>query len=255
VAALLLRLGIVARIRRIVQRTARPLYTVDVSGAEFQRRFLDLVGAFGPRVAASRQLSVRLQALTPNPNADTIPREVFHIVKDAMARHGMSQRAMAFARGTAYGGTSHFRFAPSRSVLGTYAEILDDRELRAFATNDLFWDRVVAVSPGGTEEVFDLTVPGPACWLADGIVSHNSGAIEQDADVIAFVFREAVYNKDLPPDEQGNAEIIVAKQRNGPTDTVPVTFLAQYMQFTDRALPGDEDYAFGAAGDFDIPEP
>ena len=46
----------------------------------------------------------------------------------------------------------------------------------------MFWDRVVAIEPAGEEEVFDLTVPGPEIWLADGIVSHNSGAIEQDAD-------------------------------------------------------------------------
>ena len=84
---------------------------------------------------------------------------------------------------------------------------------------------------------------------------RESGAIEQDADVIAFVFREAVYNKELSPEEQGNAEIIVAKQRNGPTDTVHVTFLSQYMLFVDRALPGDENYAFDSPAQFDIPEP
>jgi replicative DNA helicase len=114
-----------------------------------------------------------------------------------------------------------------------YAELLQDEALRAEATSDLFWDRVVEISPGGEEEVFDLTVPGPSCWLADGLVSHNSGAIEQDADLVMFIYRDEVYNRDSQ--DKGTAEIIVGKQRNGPIGECKMAFIQTYTRFADLA--------------------
>jgi replicative DNA helicase len=156
-------------------------------------------------------------------------------VKQMMRVRGISQRRMVALRGTAYGGTSHFRFAPSRELVRQYAELLDDAELRAAASSDLFWDRVVSIEPAGEEQVYDLTVPGPASWLADGIVSHNSGALEQDADVILFLYRQSQYKEDLPPEERNIAEVIIGKQRNGPVGTVKVVFLPQYARFENVA--------------------
>src|SRR5664280_2354561 len=67
---------------------------------------------------------------------------------------------------------------------------------------------------------------------------RESGSIEQDADVVAFIFREEVYKKD-DPDLDGIAELIVAKQRNGPTDTIKMAFIKRYTRFENLAKEGD----------------
>ena len=233
VAALLLRFGIVARIGTTVCG-AGSISNVQVSGGADQRAFLEHVGAYGSRIPQALKLGATMPAQT-NSNVDTLPTEVWGEVRTAMAAGAITTREMSSRRGTAYGGTSHFGFAPSRAMVASYAGILDSEKLSIAAESDLFWDRIVALEEAGEEEVFDLTVPGPANWLADGLVTHNSGAIEQDADLVMFIFREEYYNREST--RPGEADIIIAKHRNGPVGEITLTFQSQFPKFMNYAPP------------------
>jgi replicative DNA helicase len=122
------------------------------------------------------------------------------------------------------------------------AALLEDPPLRKLAGSDVFWDTIVAIEPRGEKHVFDATVPGTHNFIANGIFAHNS--IEQDADVVMFVYREIMYNREAA--EPGKAHIIIAKQRNGPTADVELTFLRECTKFVPYSpmLPGEAEPGF-----------
>jgi replicative DNA helicase len=146
---------------------------------------------------------------------DTLPAPVWSRVRRVLA----DQRTPALAAAP----------APLARVAAELAA--GGLELRA--TNDVLWDEVVAVDPDGVEEVFDATVVGTHNFLADGVSVHNS--IEQDADMVILLHREDAYEKESP--RAGEADFIVAKHRNGPTDTITVAFQGHYSRFVDMS-PG-----------------
>lgn len=123
---------------------------------------------------------------------------------------------------------------PERTRMATMAEKTGDVILRRWATSDLLWEQIRECVPAGDVEVFDLRVPDTGCFIANGIVTHNSGALEQDADVAILLFREEMYR--ATEENRGIAEAIVAKQRSGATGVVKLYFAREYAWFTDLAL-------------------
>ncbi|MBU6361437.1 MAG: replicative DNA helicase, partial [Chloroflexi bacterium] len=97
--------------------------------------------------------------------------------------------------------------------------------------SDIYWDEIVSITSCGDEEVFDLTVPGPHNFVANDIFAHNS--IEQDADIVSFIYRDEMYNPDT--EFKNIAELIIAKNRNGPTGKVDLFFDKSLTAFRNLA--------------------
>jgi replicative DNA helicase len=69
---------------------------------------------------------------------------------------------------------------------------------------------------------------------------RESGSIEQDADLVLFLYRPEIYDKE--PDQKGRAELIIGKQRNGPTGTIPLTFISEYTRFEPASPLSEDDF-------------
>ncbi|WP_435747357.1 replicative DNA helicase [Nocardioides sp. SYSU DS0663] len=231
VARLLARYNVFTRIKRARKNGYRDGWHVHVVGAENQLRFLEDIGVHGARAAQVERLAAHLRGVRPNTNLDTVPTEVWGRVREVLADQGMTQREFAAAMGTSYGGSSMWKAAPSRQRMARVADVLGNADLEVLATNDIYWDSVASIEPCGEQEVYDATVLGVHNFVANGIALHNS--IEQDADMVVLLHRDDVYEKEST--RPGEADLIVAKHRNGPTRDITVAFQGHYSRFVDMA--------------------
>ncbi|WP_341483440.1 replicative DNA helicase [Micromonospora cathayae] len=232
VSRLLLRYGISARLGTVPVARHRPQYTLDISGRDDQLRFLREIGVHGARSTNCANLLGSLERMESNTNVDTVPREVWTRVREVLVERKMSHREFAAAIGTEFCGSTLWKHSPSRSRLAEIAAVLDAADLDLHATNDIFWDEVVSIESIGSHDVYDATVMGTHNFIANGIATHNS--IEQDADVVILLHRDDYYDKESP--RAGEADFIVAKHRNGPTDTVTVAAQLHLSRFVDMAI-------------------
>ena len=231
VAHLLARLKIIARIKRVQKAGYQPSYHVVVADSLSLRIFCELVGVHGRRGEIAKELAALLEERTTNTNVDTIPIGVWDMVKAERIRAGLTERQFQAAIRTHYCESALYKSCPSRERLMRCAEVLGSETLREIASSDVYWDRIVSIQSLGPQPVYDATVKGTHNFIADGLISHNS--IEQDSDVVILLHREDAYEKESP--RAGEADLIVAKHRNGPTATVTVAFQGHYSRFVDMA--------------------
>ena len=239
VSRLLLRFGISTRLTETEPAGgARAAYRLEVSGEDSQRRFLQEIGLHGEsRKAAKRLLEIVRAVEEAGAGTAAVPPRVVEAMRRVMSVSAAPRPVQGMgvagvgpgAAGPHAGAASDRRAAgePLREV----AAVLDSADMDLYAVNDVLWDPVVSIEADGVEEVFDATVLGGHNFVANGIAVHNS--IEQDADMVILLHREEAYEKETQ--RAGEADLIVAKHRNGPTDTIVVAFQGHYSRFTNMA--------------------
>ena len=200
----------------------------------------DLVGKTGFRVLALDQGWGRMEAKTVTNAFATGLKPVFKLSTNL----GRSIRATANHKFLTMEGWRRLDRLLAGNLIALPRMVGDPDRVSAKGaegdtSSDLCWDVIKAITPDGEDNVFDLTVEDFHNFVASDIVVHNS--IEQDSDVVMFLFRPEYYKSDERP---GIAELIVAKHRNGPTGTVELKFRRDHTRFynleTRRPEPGTE---------------
>jgi replicative DNA helicase len=230
IAQLLLRLGILAKITRVSKSGYRDCWHLYIDRAENQAKFLRCVGVHGARAKSAQHVLAELDKRISRPGLDTIPKEVWEKIGKALTAKHITHRELSIKMNSTFAAATR-RFAPGRSRLHNVAAMLHDRELHTLATSDVFWDRIVEITSIGEHDVYDGTVPGTNNFVADGISVHNS--LEQDSDMVILLHRPDAFERDDP--RGGEADLILAKHRNGPTKTVTVAHQLHLSRFTNMA--------------------
>jgi replicative DNA helicase len=230
ITQLLLRLGVFSRIARVRKPGYRVCWHLYIDRVENQVRFLRSIGVHGMRGESAHQVLVKLDTRIGRPGVDTIPKEVWDRIRKVLATKGMTHRELSAAMNSQFAGATR-RFAPGRPRLHRVAAMLEDRELHALATSDVFWDKVVEIRSIGERDVYDGTVFGTNNFVAQGVSAHNS--LEQDSDMVILLHRPDAFERDDP--RGGEADLILAKHRNGPTKTVTVAHQLHLSRFTNMA--------------------
>jgi|FLYN01.1.fsa_nt_gi replicative DNA helicase len=225
VQSLLLRLGINSRITRIPQNgKGRDQFSVDVSGKSNLERFVAIVRAVGHYKSQSLEEVAHYHVgRATKSNTDVIPIAMWEkYVVPAMQQNGIKV------------GKPHTKNI-TRERAAKIAKIVNSETIAKLAVSDVYWDRITLIQSDGEVDVYDLTVERNHNFNSQDIVVSNS--IEQDSDVVMFLYRDEVYNEATEFPNQ--AEIIVAKHRNGPTGTISLYFdktLTKFLNAAERSV-------------------
>jgi intein/homing endonuclease len=212
---LLLRFGIVAKLRKKIIKNKFELNELDIYG-EGANKFLQEIGFYGQKEERSAIALKESVGIIRNPNVDTVPKEIWITYRpDNWAEIG---RKLNYAHPKAM--RESMRYSPSRQKLLQIAEADKSDLLFKFANSDIFWDEIVSVDVlKGEFEVYDITVPETHNFIANDIVVHNSYTMGVIAEGIT----------DLEPEVKQNLSVILL-------DTMGVYWTMKYPNMQDAEL-------------------
>ncbi len=225
---LLLRFGIVSQISSgyLSRKATVPIYRVTVEDAGHLAAFCRQIGIEGEKgklvAACTMELATRPRA---KPQVDRLPYSATTELWRLKETVGVSWRRLGFRLQT---GKTLDR--PTALML---AERLRARPIAEMATNDLLWDRIASITPAGKVPVYDLTMPRTHNFVANGLIVHNSGELEQTSDLVVFLYREDYYDPEKAQREnkENVCELIIAKHRNGPIGSIELYFHKEFSRF------------------------
>ncbi|MEA5421063.1 replicative DNA helicase [Spirulina sp. CCNP1310] len=150
----------------------RPAWQLDITDSDSLQIFIDHIGILG-KEAALAKITTALSQRRKQTNCDLIPVEIWEAI--ATAKGEESWKSLATRAEFQCTSNIHVgKRALSRHRLLALATALEDPELRAIATSDVYWDEIVAITPQGNKQVYDLTIPDHHNFVANDICVHNT---------------------------------------------------------------------------------
>ena len=189
---LLLRFGVVAKLRQRwvkYRDTRRCAWQVDITDVGSIRTFATEIGIHGKQ-AAIDAVTAALARRKPHSNVDHVPAAVWQRIEQA--KGAMSWAELARRTGNNETNSHVGKRAISRDRLARIALVLQDAELAALASSDVVWDRVESIVHTGSQQVYDLTVPGTHNFIANDICVHNTTLALNMAEYAALKTKKAV---------------------------------------------------------------
>lgn len=222
---LLARLGVVANLDNghMTSKATSPCFKLCINSAEQLGAFRDTITLSGPKGQKLRdaKLATRQSLQLNKLNRDTT----------LLLSSVMSQVGKGTDRVQAHGGRRLTKHG-LKALLEKFPKELE--QFSWVASENIFWDPVDSIEEIGVRDVFDRSVPKTNNFVVNGIIVHNSGAIEQDADIVTFLYRPEYYGLEVDEGiKEGAAELIIAKYRTGATGTLPLLFDKKTTGFTD----------------------
>jgi replicative DNA helicase len=251
--SLLLRFGIQSAVRTAQKGDYLPNYQLSITGKENCLKFANEIGIFGAKAKKVSELINIFEEQETNPNVDVISKKLWNNIRELRKEKGFTERSFQAALETQYCGSTLYKANISRSRLQRVADILENEELENIANSDIKWEKITSITHVSSEETYDIHVENHHNFVANDFIIHNSGAIEQDADIVSFIYRPEYYQ--IMEDEEGNSlkdvsEIIIAKHRNGSLETIKLKFTPQFAKFSNLEDPDftnfeDNEYSPG----------